>query len=259
MRAIQCVGHLGADAQHVGRWQRAARDTRRQRFTVDELHHQVVCRALAADVVQRAYIRMIERRNGSGFALETGTHFAVRREMLREHFDRDVATQARVAGTVHFAHPARAQRRDDFVWTQFGSRCEHQWRSIRVGQEVSTRSGAGFDCTSPSWMSKRFISGLCRARPWLGPSVSNTRDSPWRNPPSNETGVAMTRPLMSWVINVPPSLDHSGFCPLDSVSSASWKRDPGRGNDMMRTSTLPRVPTLHANHLPSGESEPPTS
>ena len=42
--------------------------------------------------------------------------------MLGQYLDRDVATEPRVAGTIHLAHAARAERRDDLVGAEANAR-----------------------------------------------------------------------------------------------------------------------------------------
>jgi hypothetical protein len=44
--------------------------------------------------------------------------------VVREDFDRNGAVQARVAGTIHLTHPARAKEGFDFIRSQDGSRGE---------------------------------------------------------------------------------------------------------------------------------------
>src|SRR6185295_10230074 len=108
---------------------RAFRDALRQRLALDQLHHEEVRLALAADVIKHTYIRMVERGDRLRFALEARAHFRIRREVLREHLDSDFATQARVLRAIHFAHAARTEGRNDFVRTEFGSRVQRHFHS----------------------------------------------------------------------------------------------------------------------------------
>ena len=48
-------------------------------------------------------------------------HPRVLGEALGQHLDRDLAMQARVAGAIDLAHPARAQRSDDLVLSETGT------------------------------------------------------------------------------------------------------------------------------------------
>ena len=64
---------------------------------------------------------MIQRRQGLGFAREAGQALGVLREQLRQDLDGHIAVQAAVAGAIHLAHAARAQRADDFVGAELCS------------------------------------------------------------------------------------------------------------------------------------------
>jgi len=48
---------------------------------------------------------MVQRGERFGFALEAGEAFRIGRECLGQHFDRDIAIEARVAGPIDFAIP----------------------------------------------------------------------------------------------------------------------------------------------------------
>jgi hypothetical protein len=56
-----------------------------------------------AHVVQRADVRMRERGDGLGFALEALPQIRISRDMCGQNFDRDGAVQPRVARFVDFA------------------------------------------------------------------------------------------------------------------------------------------------------------
>ena len=73
---------------------------------------------LTADVVERADVRVVERGDRAGFALEPLAELRVAGEVRRQDLDRDGAIETRVARLVDLAHPARAERRHDFVRTE---------------------------------------------------------------------------------------------------------------------------------------------
>jgi hypothetical protein len=104
---------------------RPTRDAVGQRRTFDQLHDEIV----GADVVQRADVRVVERRDRPRLALEAVA------EMLGGHLDRHVASETRVARAVHLTHSAGANRADDLVRTESGA-----WRHQTVHHEV-TKSG----------------------------------------------------------------------------------------------------------------------
>ena len=61
---------------------------------------------------------MIQRGDGLGFALKALA------KLLRGDFDGHVAIQSRIVRAIHFAHPAGAERREDFVWPEFRAGCK---------------------------------------------------------------------------------------------------------------------------------------
>ena len=71
--------------------------------------------ASRADVVERADVRMVERRDRPRLALEALADCGFGGELRRQHLDRDVAIEPRVAGAIHLAHAAGAEQRDDLV------------------------------------------------------------------------------------------------------------------------------------------------
>ena len=99
------AGDLDRKPQRVVDGARTLPEHLRQGLSLDELHHQEV----GADVVERADVRVIERRDRSRFALEALV------EPLPSDLDRDGAAEPRVPGAKHLAHAAAPQRRLEFV------------------------------------------------------------------------------------------------------------------------------------------------
>ncbi len=93
-----------------------------QGLALQTLHHQVVHTVLMADVVERANIGMVQRRDGSRFALETLPGFGVFGKMLGKNLDCNGAVESRVPGAIHFAHSARPKRRLNLVRPKFRAR-----------------------------------------------------------------------------------------------------------------------------------------
>src|SRR6266542_1562287 len=71
------------------------------------------------DVVQRANVGMIERRNGTGFAIEALFRLRALRKMLRKNLYRDGPIKSRVQRAIHFAHPTRAERSLNLIRAEF--------------------------------------------------------------------------------------------------------------------------------------------
>src|SRR5215471_6133516 len=86
-----------------------------QGLAVHQLHHNVV----GADVIDLADVGMVERGYGFGFARKSIA------ELGSRGFDRDKPIEARISGTVDFAHTAFAEQRENLVRTEtvtFGKR-----------------------------------------------------------------------------------------------------------------------------------------
>jgi hypothetical protein len=72
---------------------------------------------------------MGELRDGLGLALEAGATIWIATDLGRQHFQRHVSLEARVARLVDLAHSARPERADDLVRPQAGA--WRQWHRIR--------------------------------------------------------------------------------------------------------------------------------
>ena len=72
---------------------------------------------------------MIQRRDRLRLPLEPREHVRVLREGFGQDFDGDVAAQLRVPRPVHLSHSPGAERREDFVRPQQGSRIQRQINS----------------------------------------------------------------------------------------------------------------------------------
>ena len=117
VRGRKPVGDLRPDLERFVGLERPTLEASPERLAVQELHHEVVGVPFAADVVEGADVRVVERRDRARFSLEPLAHLGVVGKMRREDFHRDVAPEARVLGAVDLAHPARAERAENLVGT----------------------------------------------------------------------------------------------------------------------------------------------
>jgi len=89
---------------------------------LEPLHHQVRDAAVGAvgapHVEERADVRMAERGDRAGLALEAGAAVGIGGELVRQHLDRDEPVEPRVAGGEDLAHTPAPQRAHDFVGTE---------------------------------------------------------------------------------------------------------------------------------------------
>src|SRR5260370_27876929 len=80
---------------------------------------------------------MIECRDGPRFLLEAVQALVVKGERFRKNLHRYIAPQARVPRAVHLAHPARPQRREDFVRPEFATCGKHHLFSFGVQLRIT--------------------------------------------------------------------------------------------------------------------------
>ena len=115
VRLVEPIRDLDGDLERLIERQRAPLQPLGQRVPLQVLHDQEVDPVLLTDVVERANVRVVQAGDGLRLALEPLLEIGVRGDMLGEDFDGDRAVQAGVARFVHFAHPARAEWREDLI------------------------------------------------------------------------------------------------------------------------------------------------
>ena len=99
VRLVERIGDLDRRSAAPGR--AAARPSASrvgERLALEMLHHQEVDAVLAADVVERADVRVVQRGDRAGLALEAFADVGIAGERGREDLDGDRAIEARVAG-----------------------------------------------------------------------------------------------------------------------------------------------------------------
>src|SRR4029077_14184571 len=100
----------------------AQRDRGRQLLpeclAVEQLHDGKGRRSLAAERENREDVRMGQRGDGLGFALEPRERGGVFGKTRRQDLDRNVAIERRLARAIDLAHPAGADGRDYLVATE---------------------------------------------------------------------------------------------------------------------------------------------
>ena len=127
VRGIQGIGHGEGDVHEDRDLYRAASEPMLERLAFEQLHRDE--RRIGADIVDGADIGVIERRGRSRFPLETFQRLRRRGDPVRQDFDRHDPFETRVRGPIHFAHPAGAERADDFVRAEASAGSKGQARS----------------------------------------------------------------------------------------------------------------------------------
>jgi hypothetical protein len=93
-----------------------------QRLAFQQLHDGVGDAVLRPEIVDREDVWMRKRRDRLRLALEPGQRIGIRSDGLGKHLDRDVPIQLHIPRPVHLPHPARAERREDLVGPEAGTR-----------------------------------------------------------------------------------------------------------------------------------------
>ena len=106
-----------------------AADHRSDIFAFEQLRHNVGRTLVLADVVNGENVGMVQRRRGAGFLLEPLEALGVCRQGGRQHLDGHVATQARIARSIHFTHAARAERGEHFIGAEPSTGTERHFRT----------------------------------------------------------------------------------------------------------------------------------
>lgn len=113
--SFERLRNLTGDAQRFVQWNRALRNAIRQGRAVHQLHHEGLDADALFDAVQPGDVGMIERGKDFRLALEAGQPIRISGDRGRQHFDRDMALQARVGCAIPLAHATGADRFENLV------------------------------------------------------------------------------------------------------------------------------------------------
>jgi hypothetical protein len=100
-----------------------------QGLTLQKLGHEVRRAFMLAEVVNGEDVGMIQRCNRLRLLLKTPQLLGIAGESPRQDLDRDLAVEPRIPRPIHLAHAASAQRTNNFIWTEFGTRDKGHPRS----------------------------------------------------------------------------------------------------------------------------------
>src|SRR5260370_30926117 len=174
VRLVQGVGDLGAEAIDLVEGQASLRQAMGEALALQELHDQVFRIPLVADVMERADVRMVERRDGLRLAFEAHAGIAAPGQARGQDLDRDRAVEPRVPGLVDLPHPAGADRRDDLVGAETGAGLEFHGTAAKSSTRRSpapTAAPAGRRSPRPAcreawprWRSIPRTPSICVAR-----------------------------------------------------------------------------------------------
>ena len=133
VRGFERVGDLTRGDECLLNWHRARRETLDDGLAFDELEHEAADAVGLLQSVDRANVRMVQRRQHPRLAFEARKPIRVRQEVVGHDLDGDIAAQLRVVGTIHVAHSTGAEERENFVRTDLPAR---QRRAVRISQDT---------------------------------------------------------------------------------------------------------------------------
>jgi len=141
------VDQLPGDCDDLGHGQWPASDPVREVLALDELHDQGARRPAFFEAVDMGDVRMVQRGERPGFALESGEPVRDSRQRVREHFHGDVPFQLRVPRPIHLAHTSRAYQGGDFVGAETRSERERHYRRSIARMPVLPKNSLVFRST----------------------------------------------------------------------------------------------------------------
>jgi hypothetical protein len=115
-------GELKAELDGLFYREWTSAETPSKRLPFEQFRYEIRRPVVGADVMNGDDVRMIEARRGHRFLLEPSQTFGIGRNALGDDFDRNIATQARVARAIDLTHAAAAEQCDHLVRTDSRAR-----------------------------------------------------------------------------------------------------------------------------------------
>ena len=112
---IERVGDFDAELDDPIELERVSLDEMFERPPFEQLHHEELLPLVLADVVDRADVRVIQRRRRARLALKALRGRRVARQLGRQELDGDLPAEANILGAVDDAHAAAAKLLEDPV------------------------------------------------------------------------------------------------------------------------------------------------
>ena len=137
----ETVQDAESDLDRLAHRHRSVSNALAQRRARQQFGDDISGAALAADVIERDDVGVIEGRGGPRFLLEARDAVGVCRQQLREDLDRDLAVQAGVLRSIDLAHSAFAQLVEDAVRAEFLTDQEIHLRRSSSGAIIWRASG----------------------------------------------------------------------------------------------------------------------
>ena len=117
VRRLERLRDLARDHECLQNRQRTQGQTLGERGAFHEFEDEAADAVGLLQPVDRANLRMVQRRQDPRFAFEVRKPLRVCKEDVRDNLDCDISAQLRVVSAVNLAHPARADQSQDLVRT----------------------------------------------------------------------------------------------------------------------------------------------
>ena len=116
VRGLERISDLNGQIEHFGEPERLPTlQSLPQRLALEQFHGQEPLTVDVIDLVDRADVRVVQRRGGARLALKAFQCDTVLRDLRRQELQRDITVESGVVGAIHHTHPPRADLRDDAI------------------------------------------------------------------------------------------------------------------------------------------------
>ncbi len=139
VRGVERVGNLDPKLDQLFERHRPVADPVFQRLAFEKLHRDEPLPAVLADLVNRADVRMVQRRRGARLAHEAVGRGAIAGQLIGQELQRDVTAKQKVLGAIDDAHSAAAEHLENAIVRD--SLADHRFAT--AAYTVSARCPAG--------------------------------------------------------------------------------------------------------------------
>src|SRR6266545_801842 len=124
VRRVESIGDLPCDRERIPNPGSGIPSMKAigKRFSLHQLQYQRAYAVCILEPVNRADVRVIERREQARLAFESCGSCRIAGEVIRKYLDRHIARKLYVARLVDLTHPPGAERREDFVRAETSAR-----------------------------------------------------------------------------------------------------------------------------------------
>src|SRR5580693_4693055 len=109
VRCVECVGDLNCERHYGFRIHRLSRNPVLQGHSVQKLHGDKGLSVLIVNLVDGAYIGMVQRRGSFGFPLKAAQGLRIIGHVIGQELEGDKTSELNILSLVHHAHSAAAE------------------------------------------------------------------------------------------------------------------------------------------------------